>query len=209
MEGITMDAELTFPEEKYFDMNLLMARVVTYFRLRPELSLFIASFIFLFISLFAVRWSDAVDYDDFTDLSRFEMVELQIPVQETTQPEIALPDEVDDAIMEEEEQLKFGDDSGKYDNSAMAITPPEPKVSALPSYPKSMRNAGVEGIVVVEVGIDEAGTIVYGKIVKKLHPTLDRLVIAWIQNVSFYPALDKDGKPFRCKIFWPIRFQLY
>ena len=111
-------------------------------------------------------------------------------------------------LVEKDKTLKFGDDSGHYDLSAMSVVPPKPRVSALPPYPSSVRKLGIEGIIVVEVGIDENGTIVYAKIVKKLHPVLNKTVIEWIKHISFYPAIDPDGKPFRCKIYWPIRFQL-
>jgi TonB family protein len=184
---------------------------VNFIRLRPELIFFI--FLVLFSVIFFTRWNIKTVFDDFVDLSRFEMVELEIPVQEFAEPDIATPDEAAEDAEEEkketkEEKLKFGDDSGHYDLSALSVVPPKPRVAALPPYPDSVRKLGIEGIIVTEIGIDENGAIVYAKIVKKLHPVLNKIVIEWIRNISFYPAIDQDGKPFRCKIFWPIRFQL-
>lgn len=179
-------------------------KYINFFRLRPELSWTIAAHILLVAVIISVRWSTAVDTGDFVDLSKYELMELKIPDREETDDAVSLPEDEE----EEEVKLKFGDDSGKFDLSALAVTPPKPKVGVLPAYPAEMKKAGIEGVVMLEVGIDENGTVVYGKIVKTLHPVLDRLVIAWARQISFYPAIDAGGKAFRCKIFWPIRFQL-
>ncbi|MBN2042033.1 MAG: TonB family protein [Spirochaetes bacterium] len=184
---------------------------VNFFRLRPELLFFLITFSVLLSLILFIKWNKITATDDFVDLSQFEMVELEIPAaEETAEPDIAMPDEVEESSEEEEkkEEYKFGDDSGKFDLSAMSVVPPKPRVAALPPYPNSVRKLGVEGVIVVEVGIDENGTIIYAKIVKDLHPILNRATIEWIKNISFYPAIDPDGNPFRCKIFWPIRFQL-
>jgi TonB family protein len=179
-------------------------RYINFFRLRPELSWTIVAHIVLIVLILSIRWSTAVDTGDFVDLSKYELMELKIPEKEDAEEDVALPDEEQD----EDIKLKFGDDSGKFDLSALAVTPPKPKIGSLPAYPDAMKKAGIEGVVMLEVGIDESGTVVYGKIVKKLHPVLDRLVITWARQVAFYPAIDASGKAFRCKIFWPIRFQL-
>ncbi len=176
--------------------------IINYFRLRPGMAYSLASFVVLLTLVLTVSWSNRIDTSDFADLTRFEMVELKIPEAAETEPDIALPDEI-----EEEEKLEFGDDSGKYDLSAMAATPPALK-SMIPPYPESMKQAGVQGVVVLEVGIDEKGNVVYGKIQKPLHPVLDRVVIIWAQTAQFYPAYDPAGRAFKCKIFLPIRFQL-
>ncbi len=178
-------------------------KIVNFFRLRPELSWTLVSHIVLITLILSIRWSTAVDTGDFVDLSKYELMELKIP--ETKEEDIALPDDNEE---EEDVKLKFGDDSGKFDLSALAVTPPKPKIGSLPAYPEAMKKAGIEGVVMLEVGIDENGTVVYGKIVKTLHPVLDKLVITWARQISFYPAIDAGGKAFRCKIFWPIRFQL-
>jgi TonB family protein len=183
-------------------------RIYDFFRLRPELFHSIISFIAIMIVILSVKWNESADVDEFADLSRFEMVELQAKTDLESEPDIALPeDEVESA--DEEKMLKFGNDSGKFDLSAMAVTPPKPRVASLPRYPESMKKAGIEGVVVLEVGIDENGSVVYGKIVKSLHPVLDKLVITWARTVSFYPAIDSAGKSFKCKVFWPVRFQLH
>jgi TonB family protein len=178
--------------------------VINFFRLRPEFSWTIVAHVLLVVLILTVRWSTVIDTSDFVDLSKYELMELKIPEKEEAEQEVALPDEEE----AEEVKLKFGDDSGRFDLSALAATPPKPKIGSLPAYPAAMKKAGVEGVVMLEVGIDENGTVVYGKIVKTLHPVLDRLVITWARTISFYPAMDVQGKAFKCKIYWPIRFQL-
>ncbi len=177
---------------------------INFFRLRPELTWTLVAQVLLIVAVLTVRWSTEADTGDFVDLSAYELMELKIPERDEEEDDVALPGEEE----EENVQLKFGDDSGKFDLSALAVTPPKPKIGVLPVYPEAMKKAGIEGVVMLEVGIDENGTVVYGKIVKRLHPILDQLVIAWARTISFYPAIDAGGKAFRCKIFWPIRFQL-
>ena len=80
--------------------------------------------------------------------------------------------------------------------------------SRLPRYPDSMRKAGVEGVVVIELGIDESGTVVFGRIVRSLGREFDAAVIDWARGIRFRPALTKDRVPMRCRIRLPVRFRL-
>ena len=80
--------------------------------------------------------------------------------------------------------------------------------SRLPRYPDSMRKAGVEGVVVIELGIDESGTVVFGRIVRSLGREFDAAVIDWARGIAFRPALTKDRVPMRCRIRLPVRFKL-
>ncbi len=191
-------------------------RIINYFRLRPETLWVGISFVCILAAVRFVQWTEKPKQDDFVDLRRFEMVEIEIPTPKTSVPEIVTEEEAEEDIVEEkpkEEKKKkddfsFGDNSGQYDISALAATPPKPKIKMNISYPKSMRKAGVEGTVVVEIGVSEKGEIVYGRIIKKVHPVLDKLVITMVRGMSFYPAMDGTGKAFACKIFMPIRFKL-
>jgi protein TonB len=78
----------------------------------------------------------------------------------------------------------------------------------MPLYPAAMKKAGVEGKVIIELGVDETGKIIYGKIIKALHPTLDMIVIQWIKRQKFTPATGPDGKAFKAKIYLPVLFSL-
>ena len=180
--------------------------LVNFFRLRPELSWFLLCYVVMLTLIYTVRWSNrnAVNEDEF-QRAPFEMVELKIPDQaKEAEPDIALEEE--EEIVEEKKQMKFGDDSGHWDPALG--TPPVPLYSSYPQYPASMKNSGIEGQIIMELGIDETGRLVYGKIAKSLHPVLDRVVLEWIQKQKFTPAYDGDGKAFRVKIYLPIRFKL-
>ncbi|MCX7678018.1 MAG: energy transducer TonB [Spirochaetes bacterium] len=196
MNTVQMNATMTYP------------RVINFFRLRPELTLFFVSFTLLYLLIQFLRWEIVIRADDFADLSSFEMVELSIPVSPAVEQEIVTQDEYVEDTTEKEEQLKFGDDRGHYNLAGLSAVAPQAKISSLPTYPDSVRKLGIEGVVITEVGIDERGSVVYAKIVKKLHPVLDRIVLDWFRTISFYPAMDASGNAFKCKIYYPIRFKL-
>lgn len=190
-------------------MALAYPRVITFFRLRPELTLFVVSFTILYLLIHFLRWEIVIRADEFSDLSSFEMVELNIPVSPAVEQEIVTKDEaLEDVSEKSEDQLKFGDDRGNYNLAGLSAVAPQAKITSLPAYPDSVRKLGIEGVIVTEVGIDEQGSVVYAKIVKRLHPVLDRIVLDWFKTISFYPAMDANGNTFKCKIYYPIRFKL-
>lgn len=185
-------------------------RIINYFRLRPEFSFSVLWFagLVLFVYTFAIP-EKAIDENEFKDLGQFEMMELEIPEQKDVAPEIKIAEPEVEKVETKaaSEKMKFGDDAGKWDASSMAATAPRPRV-ALPEFPAEMRDLGVEGVVILEVGLDENGDVVYGKIVQAVHPDLDKLVLDWARKAQFYPAIGPDGEPFKCRFFLPIRFAL-
>lgn len=74
---------------------------------------------------------------------------------------------------------------------ALPVFSPDPAVDAADF-------AGIEGDVVVEVTIDEHGTIVQKTVVQSLRPTLDNKVLAALANWQFRPAT-RDGVPIPSK----------
>jgi TonB family protein len=192
--------------EMNFNRRKELPFFINYFRLRPELSYSLVSFIILLALVYNfVLPEKKIDESEFVNLGQFEMVELKVVVPEAAEPEIKVEEEK--VVIKAKNNMKFGDDSGKYDPSALAATLPSLKVSP-PAYPAGMSKLGVEGVVVIELGIDENGSVVYGKIVKSLHPVLDKHVLEWAKSASFYPAIGPDNKPFKCQMFLPIKFQL-
>lgn len=176
---------------------------INYFRLRPEFVFSLAWFMLLVCLVYTVVITpSSVDKSEFMDLGQFEMVELTIPVPEAAQPEIKINDKSEEEVKTKAaNNMKFGNDSGKWDPSAMAATMPKPK-TALPVFPDALKSQGVEGVVILEVGIDENGTVVYGKIVKSVHALLDKLVLDWARTAKFYPAIAPDGTAFKCRFFF-------
>ncbi len=186
----------------------LSGRLVRYVRLRPPLMWSLVSFAVLFALLFAVRWSESFDAKDFASFEAFEMVEIRLSRLET-QADITLSDSAALAPeVPEEKPASFGSEDGSFEALADSALPPRPVFSRLPRYPESMRKAGVEGVVVVELGIDESGTVVFGRIVRPLGREFDAAVIEWARRISFRPALTKERVPMRCRIRLPIRFKL-
>jgi len=186
----------------------LSHRVVRYVRLRPPLLWSMVSFVVLFGMLFVVRWGASIDARDFASFEAFEMVELRLSRLDT-QADIAVSDAAAPEMkLPEEKPQEFGSEDGSYEALSDSALPPRPVFSRLPRYPESMRKAGVEGVVVIELGIDESGAVVFGRIVRSLGREFDAAVIAWARNISFRPALTKERVPMRCRIRLPIRFRL-
>jgi len=184
-------------------------RIITYIYLRPPLMWSLISFAVLLIMMTAVRWKDSSEEKSFETLESFTVVELRMPELQKN-PDIDIKDT---AVTEQEpdvreEEMRFGAADGTFETLEDGSVPPRPVFSRLPRYPDSMRKAGVEGIVVIELGIDESGVVVYGRIVKSLGREFDAAVIGWARNLRFYPATTKERKPFRCRIRLPIRFKL-
>jgi TonB family protein len=192
-------------------MSAVMAlshRVVRYVRLRPPLLWSMVSFVVLFGMLFVVRWGASIDARDFASFEAFEMVELRLSRLDT-QADIAVSDAAAPEMkLPEEKPQEFGSEDGSYEALSDSALPPRPVFSRLPRYPESMRKAGVEGVVVIELGIDESGAVVFGRIVRSLGREFDAAVIAWARSISFRPALTKERVPMRCRIRLPIRFKL-
>lgn len=64
-----------------------------------------------------------------------------------------------------------------------------------PQYPAAMRTAGITGVVVVRLTIDEHGNVVDAKIVKG-DPNFDAAVLEAVKKWKYEPAKHEDGKPF-------------
>lgn len=180
-----------------------------YIRLRPHLGWSIISFMFLLLMLLTVRWSESSDSADFNVSETFEMIELRLAEQQSI-PEIKESDDSESVVEEipDEKPLCFGVDSPDFSDLADSAIPPRPLFSKLPQYPDSMRKAGVEGIVVIEIGINEIGQVLYGKIVKSLGREFDTAVIEWAKKIKFYPAKTIEKVPMKCRIILPVRFKL-
>ncbi len=88
--------------------------------------------------------------------------------------------------------LSDGSTAGHEIRAALPAVTSEPLVSA-----DDLRG-GVEGNVVVEITIDEAGNIVGKAIVQSLGPAIDAKVLAALENWRFRPAT-RDGVPIPSK----------
>jgi TonB family protein len=89
-------------------------------------------------------------------------------------------------------------------------TPPSAIQNPMPLYPEKYRNSGIQGVVVLEVSINEFGIVSDIKVTKSLMKGDDGLDVAAINAVykwKFRPAT-LDNKPVNSKVNIPISFSL-
>lgn len=185
-------------------------RIKLYFRHHPDTGWALISFIFLLSMLFIVHWSESSDIDEFNVEETMEMVELRLSEPKQIAEIVENSESSESKIEEltENKPLTFGSDSPDFNDLDNSSTPPRPLFSKTPPYPDSMRKAGVEGVVAVELGINECGDVVYGKIVRSLGKDFDIAVIVWAKRIRFYPAKNSSREAMKCRILLPVRFKL-
>ncbi len=136
---------------------------------------------------------------------------VQLP-RNVTVPDIAVSDNAEKVTVEEkkpeDEPPRFGDDNGQFGDLSETSRAPMPIYARLPDYPVSMRKAGIEGVVIIEIGVDESGGLVYGRVIRSLGREFDLAAMSWVRSIRFRPGLDREGNPARCRVRLPIRFRL-
>jgi len=78
------------------------------------------------------------------------------------------------------------------------------------TYPVTARNAGISGIVVLELSIDEKGNLIDSIVKESLSPECDQEVLRAVRKAceaGFFPAI-KDGKAVAVKFDFPFKFRL-
>jgi TonB family protein len=86
--------------------------------------------------------------------------------------------------------LSYGTFTGPEIRPALPIVSPDPAFGS--------DAAGIEGDVIVEITIDEAGVIVQKIVIQSLGPAVDQKVLAALENWRFTPA-SKNGVPIPSK----------
>ncbi|MBI2890818.1 MAG: energy transducer TonB, partial [Nitrospirae bacterium] len=92
---------------------------------------------------------------------------------------------------------------------------PLPLVSSLPAfkskvepaYPEAARRDGIEGLVILEVGIDENGRAFEVTVVQSGGHGFDEAAVEAMKNSVFYPAKRGD-QPVAVRLRIPVRFSL-
>lgn len=74
-------------------------------------------------------------------------------------------------------------------------------------YPESERKAGQQGLVVVQIYIDEKGNIEKKEIAKGVNPELDKAALNAFNDIKFTPG-KADGNPVKVTLAVPVRFKL-
>ena len=76
-----------------------------------------------------------------------------------------------------------------------------------PRYPRQVVDEGIEGRVLLEVEITRKGTTRNVKILKRLHPQLDKLSVKYAKKIKWKPAI-KDGKKVDSKRKYTVKWEL-
>ena len=87
------------------------------------------------------------------------------------------------------------------------FTPPRTVETPAPTYPEDARKEKVEGTVIVQAVIEKDGTVSAARVVKGLHPSLDRVSAETIRRWRFEPA-SLDGEPVAVHYHMTIRYRL-
>lgn len=84
--------------------------------------------------------------------------------------------------------------------------PPVVVVQVKPTYPSMARDAEIEGVVMVQLDIDEFGNVVNARVLASV-PMLDQAALDAVRKWKFKPAKQRDV-PVPVRIAYPIRFSL-
>lgn len=87
------------------------------------------------------------------------------------------------------------------------ITFPKPILRVKPVYPEKCKKEKIEGSVILEVAIDEEGDVISARILKSVHPDLDRAAKDAIKKWKYKPII-KGGKPFPAEFAVTVNFWL-
>jgi protein TonB len=85
--------------------------------------------------------------------------------------------------------------------------PPRPLAMPRPDYPQEAFVQKLEGTVLLEILIDEAGHVVRARVVRSV-PLLDEAAVRAVRKWLFAPAL-RRGRPVATVAMAPITFRIY
>lgn len=103
-----------------------------------------------------------------------------------------------------------GGGEGNGEGAGMAVTAPVVISSVRPNYPRSAKNAEVEGVAYVTLSVDASGNVTEAVIAGSTgNPALDHAAVEAAYQWRFSPALDRYGQPSPCHITIPFQFSLH
>lgn len=110
------------------------------------------------------------------------------------------------ALVHAEEQYQFAGVGAKP--LGPGITPPVLTYQVDPEYTAGARKAKVRGTVLVNLWVDEQGTVQHVRVVRGLGSGLDEKAIDAVRQYKFKPALE-DGKPVLVALNVEVNFQVF
>lgn len=75
-------------------------------------------------------------------------------------------------------------------------------------YPRLAKQAGKDGLVVVQILLDEQGRVRDARLLHGVYPVLNEVALRKVQRALFTPARDQEGRAVPCRVTLPIRFEL-
>jgi periplasmic protein TonB len=75
-------------------------------------------------------------------------------------------------------------------------------------YPAKAREDGIEGIVEIEVMVDELGEVQKAEVVKGLRTDVDESARIAVYYTKFKPGMQK-GKPVKVQFIVPVEFKIF
>ncbi len=76
-----------------------------------------------------------------------------------------------------------------------------------PRYPRALVDEGIEGRVLLKVEVTRTGKVRNVKVLKRLHPLLDKLSIKAVRKTKFRPA-QVNGKNVDSKVNYTVKWEL-
>jgi len=157
--------------------------------------------------------------DDMVAIDIPDEIVIPPPPEEVQAPQLPTEMEISDDVSVDETipETDFNpfappdipEDTGGGDGFYAFDTAPQPIKTAQPLYPELARAAGAEGLVRVEVTIDENGRVIAARVVgsdtiKSLEEAARKAALDWL----FTPAKQRD-MPVKCRIVIPFEFNLH
>lgn len=75
-------------------------------------------------------------------------------------------------------------------------------------YPPVARREGRDGLVLVDVYLDESGAVRDVRLIEGAYDLLNEVAVSKLREARFTPAYDRAGRPVACQVTVPIRFRL-
>ncbi|MFO8055837.1 MAG: TonB family protein [bacterium] len=110
-------------------------------------------------------------------------------------------------MKEPEEEFTEPEDVKETYRAPQVSKPPRYLVRKKPAYPRQALDKGVEGVVKIEVVVDERGRPGRTKVIKSLGSELDSAAVEAVKKWRFVPAR-MDGERVACKVIVPVVFRI-
>lgn len=171
--------------------------------------IFVTLFEVVFLNYRYQKYTDAeldalaisVDFGEFVQLQQKKQVNI-IEIDEIFGNEFVRDPE---KIAEEILNVKIS--SAANPVMADATLPVDLTPQIRPLYPPAAKNAGIEGILTLELVIDKDGTVLRARPVgNKLGYGLEESAVSSFSKKKFQPSIDKNGKPIIVKFFQPVQY---